>query len=277
MIGRLLADELSKRLGQTVLVENRPGAGTIVGTQSVVESTADGYTLLIGGLSNIIFNAGLYQNLRYDPMLDLIPVALPFSVSYSLVGSKHLPYTTTKQIIDAAKMSPGKLTLANAGRGTGQHILGAAFQKASGTQMLEVSYRGSTAVYPDLLSGRVDLFVDTTTAALPYIQSGQVNGIAILTAKRSPSAPDLPTTTEAGVPGLEMDGWIGLFAPANTPPDVMGRLQRAIEDAMPELKPRFKSVGGEAMGMPPERLKCYLQSTYDKWTKIIREADIHLD
>jgi tripartite-type tricarboxylate transporter receptor subunit TctC len=277
VIGRLLADQLSKRLGQSVIVENRPGAGTVVGTQSVVDSPADGYTLLIGGLSNIIFNAGLYKNLRHDPMRDLVPVALPFNLTYSLVGSKQSPYATPKGIIAAAKANPGKLTLANAGRGTGQHILGAAFMKTTGTQMLEVPYRGSTAVYPDLLSGRVDLFVDSTTAALPYIKSGQVNGIAILAAKRSPLAPDLPTMTEAGVPGLEIDGWVGLFAPAKTPPDAIARLQREIANAMAELKPRFEAAGGEPMSVPPDQLKSYLQADYDKWIKVIREADIRLE
>ena len=143
--------------------------------------------------------------------------------------------------------------------------------------MLEVPYRGSTAVYPDLLSGRVDLFVDSTTAALPYIKSGQVNGVAILTARRSPHAPDLPTMTEADVPGLEIDGWVGLFAPAKTPPDAIARLQREIANAMPELKPRFEAAGGEPMDVPPERLKSYLQADYDKWIKIIREADIRLE
>jgi tripartite-type tricarboxylate transporter receptor subunit TctC len=277
VIGRLLADQLSKRLGQNVIVENRPGAGTVVGTQSVVDAPADGYTLLIGGLSNIIFNAGLYKNLRHDPMRDLVPVALPFNLSYSLVGSKQSPYANPKEIIAAAKASPGKLTLANAGRGTGQHILGAAFMKTTGTQMLEVPYRGSTAVYPDLLSGRVDLFVDSTTAALPYIKSGQVNGIAILTARRSPLVPDLPTMTEAGVPGLEIDGWVGLFAPAKTPPDAIARLQREIANAMAELKPRFEAAGGEPMYVPPDRLKSYLQADYDKWIKVIRDADIRLE
>jgi tripartite-type tricarboxylate transporter receptor subunit TctC len=277
VVGRLLADQLSKRLVQNVIVENRPGAGTIVGTQFVVDSPADGYTLLIGGLSNIIFNAGLYKNLRHDPMRDLVPLALPFNLSYSLVGSKQSPYVTPQQIIDAAKATPGKLTLANAGRGTGQHILGAAFIKITGTQMLEVPYRGSTAVYPDLLSGRVDLFVDSTTAALPYVKSGQVNGIAILAARRSPHAPDLPTMTEAGVLGLEIDGWVGLFAPAKTPPNAIARLQREIANAMPELKPRFEAAGGEPMEVPPERLQSYLQADYDKWIKIIRDADIRLE
>ena len=191
-------------------------------------------------------------------MRDLVPVALPFNLSYSLVGSKQSPYATPKQVIDAAKANPGKLTLANAGRGTGQHILGAAFMKVTATQMLEVPYRGSTAVYPDLLSGRVDLFVDLTTAALPYIKSGDVNGIAILTARRSPHAPDLPTMTEAGVLGLEIDGWVGLFTPAMTPPNAIARFQREIANAMAELKPRFEAAGGEPMDVPPERLKSYL-------------------
>ena len=205
IVGRLLADQLAKRLGQTVVVENRPGAGTIVGTQAAISAPADGYTLLVGGLSNIVFNAGLYKNLPYDPLNDLVPVALVFNISYTLVGAKELPYSTPKDVIEAAKKSPGKISLANAGLGTGQHILGAAFAKITGTQFLEVPYRSSSAAYPDLLSGRVDLFVDSTPAALPYIKSGQAKGLSILAAKRSPQAPDVPTMTEAGVPGLEID------------------------------------------------------------------------
>ena len=178
IVGRLLADQLAKRLGQTVVVENRPGAGTIVGTQAAISAPADGYTLLVGGLSNIVFNAGLFKNLPYDPLNDLVPVALVFNISYTLVGAKELPYSTPKDVIEAAKKSPGKITLANAGLGTGQHILGAAFAKITGTQFLEVPYRSSSAAYPDLLSGRVDLFVefDTRSAALHQVGPGQGPG-----------------------------------------------------------------------------------------------------
>jgi tripartite-type tricarboxylate transporter receptor subunit TctC len=196
IVGRLLADQLTKRLGQTVVVENRPGAGSIVGTQAVVASPPDGYTLLIGGLSNIVFNAGLYQKLSYDPLNDLEPVALVFNISYTLVGHKGLPYSTPKEIVEAARKNPGTLKVANAGVGTGQHVVGAAFQKITGTKMLEVSYRGSVAAFPDLLAGRVDLFFDSTPAAMPYIKSGQAKSIAILTAKRNPQMPDVPTMTE---------------------------------------------------------------------------------
>jgi tripartite-type tricarboxylate transporter receptor subunit TctC len=277
LVGRLLADQLTKRLGQTVLVENRPGAGTIVGTQSVVTSAPDGYTLLVGGLSNIVFNAGLYKKLSYDPLADLVPVALVFNISYTLVGAKSLPYTTPQQVIEAARKNPGALKLANAGVGTGQHLLGAALQKITGTQMLEVPYRGSSAVFPDLISGRVDLFLDSTPAALPYVKSGQVNGIAIMAAKRNEQMPSVPTMTESGVPGLEIDSWIGLFAPAKTPPAVIARLQKEIADALPELKPRFEQSGGELMQIPAERLPAFVKADYDKWIKIIREAGISLD
>ena len=205
IVGRALADQLSKRLDQTVIVENRPGAGTVVGTQAVIQSQADGYTLLVGGLSNIAFNVGLYNKPPYDPLKDLVPVALVFNISYTLIGNKSSPYASPKEIVAAAKKNPGKLTVANVGVGSGQHIVGAAFMKITGTQLLEVPYRGPALAYPDILSGRVDLFFDSTPSALNYIKSGQVRGIGILTAKRNPQAPDVPTMTESGVPGLEID------------------------------------------------------------------------
>jgi tripartite-type tricarboxylate transporter receptor subunit TctC len=277
LVGRLLADQLSKRLGQSVVVENRPGAGTIVGTQAAANAAPDGYTLLVGGLSNIVFNAGLYQKLPYDPLNDLVPVALVFNISYTLVAYKNLPYSTPQEVIAAAKKDPGALKLANAGTGTGQHLLGAAFMKFTGTRFLEVPYRGSAAAFPDLLAGRVDLFLDSTPAALPYVKSGQAKGIGILTAKRNPQMPDVPTMTESGIPNLEIDSWIGLFAPAKTPPAAIARLQAEIAQAMPELKPRFEQAGGEPIELSPDRLQPFIAAEYEKWIKIIREAGIRLD
>src|SRR6516165_619419 len=178
IVGRALADQLAKRLDQTVVVENRAGAGSVVGTQAVIQSPADGYTLLVGGLSNVVFNVGVYNKPPYDPLKDLVPVALVFNISYSLIGSKASPYASPKEIVAAAKKSPGKLTF----------IVGAAFMKITGTQLLDVPYRGPALAYPDVLSGRVDLFFDSTPSALNYIKSGQVRGIGILTAKRNPQA-----------------------------------------------------------------------------------------
>jgi tripartite-type tricarboxylate transporter receptor subunit TctC len=277
IVGRLLADQLSKRLGQNFVVENRPGAGTVVGTQSVVQSPADGYTLLVGGLSNIVFNAGLYKSLSYDPLKDLVPVALVFNTSYTLVGNKGLPFATAKEMVAAAKKNPGKLTVANVGVGSGQHIVGLAFQKITGTKLLDVSYRGASLAYPDVLSGRVDLFFDSTPSALPHIKSGQLKGIGILTAKRNPQAPDVPTMTESGIAGLEIDSWIGLFAPAKTPPAAIARLQEAIAQALPELRPRIVTAGGEPMDVAPAALNGIIRADYDRWIGIIREAGIRLD
>ena len=167
--------------------------------------------------------------------------------------------------------------MANAGVGTGQHVVGAAFQAITGTKMLEVPYRGSSLAFPDLLAGRVDLFFDSTPAALPYVKSGQAKGIAILTAKRHPDMPNVPTMTESGVPGLEIDSWIGIFAPAKTPPAVIARLQKEIAAAAPEMKPRLATLGGELMEIPPDKLNAVIKADTDKWLKIIKDAGIHLD
>lgn len=277
ILGRLVADQLSRRLKQTFVVENRPGGGTIVGTKAAIAAEPDGYTLLVGGLSNIVFNAGLYKNLSYDPLKDLVPVALVLNISYTLVGSPTLPYKTPKEIVAAAKANPGGIKLANAGVGTGQHVVGAAFQAITGTKMLDVPYRGSALAFPDLLSGRVDLFFDSTPAALPYVKSGQAKGIAILTSKRNAAAPDVPTMTESGVPGLEIDSWIGIFAPAKTPPAVIALLQKHIAEAGPEIRPKLVNVGGELMEVPPDKLGAVVKADYDKWLKIIKDAGIHLD
>src|SRR5262245_14799744 len=162
LVGRLLADQLTRRLGQTVVVENRAGGGMNIGTQAVAIAPPDGYTLLIGGLANMAFNAGLYKKLPYDALADFVPVALVFNISYTMVGANTLPYATPKEVIAAAKKEPDAVKMAHVGIGSGQHIFGAAFQKITGTKFLEVSYRGSAAAFPDVIAGRVDVFFDST-------------------------------------------------------------------------------------------------------------------
>jgi tripartite-type tricarboxylate transporter receptor subunit TctC len=277
ILGRLVADQLSKRMNQSFVVENRPGAGTIVGTKAAIAAEPDGYTLLVGGLSNIVFNDGLYKTPPYNAQKELVPVALILNIGYTLVASPEFPHKTAKDIIAAAKANPGAIKLANAGVGTGQHVVGAAFQSITGTKFLEVPYRGSSLAFPDLLAGRVDLFFDSTPGALPHIKSGKAKGVAILTSKRHPDMPDVPTMTEAGVPGMEIDSWIGIFAPAKTPPAVIAALQKHIAEAGPEMKPRLAAAGGELMDVPPAKLQSVVKADYDRWIKIIRDAKITLD
>jgi tripartite-type tricarboxylate transporter receptor subunit TctC len=277
LIGRYLADALSKRMGQAFFVENKAGAGTVVGTVAAAQSEPDGYTLMIGGLSNMAFNSALYAKLAYDPLKDFVPVALVYRFGYVMVGRKDLPQKTLQDIVAAAKARPGSITVATAGVGTGQQLVAAAFMKAAGVKFLEVPYKGSPPAFTDLLAGRVDLFFDSIAAGLPYVQSGQARGIAVLSSKRSRLAPDVPTLSEAGVPGLDVDSWLGVFAPAKTPPAVLARLRTEIRAALPDLKERFENSGGEAWDLPDGKLDAFVASEYEDWTKLIREAGIKLD
>ena len=277
LVGRQLADALSKRMGQAFVVENKPGAGTVVGTQAASQSEPDGYTLVVGGLSNMAFNSALYSKLGYDPRKDFVPVALIYKFGYVMVGRKDLPHAKLQDIIAAAKANPGSISVATAGVGTGQHLVAAAFMKAAGVKFQEIPYKGSPPAFTDLLAGRIDLFFDSNAAGLPYVQSGQARGIAVLASKRSPLAPDVPTMSEAGVPGLDVDSWLGIFAPAKTPPDVIAKLRRDIRASLPELKERFEKSGGEVWDLPDDKLDAFVASEYASWTKLIREAGIKLD
>jgi tripartite-type tricarboxylate transporter receptor subunit TctC len=277
LIGRQLADALSKRTGQSFFVENKPGAGTVVGTQAAAQSEPDGYTLVVGGLSNMAFNSALYSKLGYDPRADFVPVALVYRFGYVMVARKDFPQATLADIVAAAKANPGAISVATAGVGTGQHLVAAAFMKAAGVKFQEVPYKGSPPAFTDLLAGRIDLFFDSIAAGLPYVQSGQARGVAVLSSKRSPLAPDVPTMSEAGVPGLDVDSWLGIFAPAKTPPQIIAKLRADIRAVLPDLRERFEKSGGEVFDLPNDKIDTFVKAEYDTWTKLIREAGIKLD
>lgn len=277
LVGRYLADMLSKRMGQGFFVENKVGAGTVVGTQAAAQSEPDGYTLVVGGLSNMAFNSALNSKLSYDPLRDFVPVALVYRFGYVMVGRKDLPQSSLQDIVAAAKAKPDSISVATAGTGTGQHLVAEAFMKAAGVKLLVVPYKGSPPAFTDLLAGRIDLFFDSIAAGLPYVQSGQARGIAVLSSKRSPLAPDVPTMSEAGVPGLDVDSWLGIFAPAKTPPEIIAKLRREIRAGLPDLKERFEKSGGEVWDLPDDRLDGFVASEHQSWTKLIREAGIKLD
>jgi tripartite-type tricarboxylate transporter receptor subunit TctC len=277
VVARFLGEQLSARLGQGFVVENKTGAGTVIGTQSAIAARPDGYTLLAGGLSNIVFNSSLYRNAPYDAQKQLVPIAIVYRLAYMLVGSNETPFKNVKEIIAAAKTKPGSINLATGGVGTGQQLTAVAFMKATDTKLYEVPYKGALAVYPDLIAGRVDVFFDSITAALPLVQAGKIRGFAILAPQRSPEAPNIPTMDEAGITGINVDSWIGLFAPAGTPTPVIERLQKEIAAAAPELKAKFVAVGGDYMTVPPETLGSFVRSEHDKWTRIIKDAGITLE
>jgi tripartite-type tricarboxylate transporter receptor subunit TctC len=276
IVGRLLANKLTEQFGQSFFVENRTGAGTLVGTQSAAGAPADGYTLVVGGLSNIVFNFALYQKVPYEPE-DFVPVAIVYTFPYLMVARSDLPQKDLAEIISYGRQSPGKLTIAHPGSGSGQQIVAAAFMKLTGTTMVEVPYRSTQAAYPDLIAGRVDLLFDSAAASLPYVTARKVRGIALLAPQRHAKLPNLPTMAEAGLPGLDVESWIGLFTPARTPPEILAHLRRETRIAATGLKDQFEKTGGELMQLPVAETDKFIRSEFDLWTRVIRDAGIRLD
>jgi len=276
LVGRLVGQRLSELLGQQVVVENRTGAGTLIGTEAAAKSPADGYTLLVGGFSNIAANVGLYKQLPYDPLADFVPVGMVCGVAYALVARKDLPQSSLGEIIDFARANPRKVTYASAGVGSGQHIIAAALGHLTGVEIVHVPYRGAQAAYQDLLAGRVDLFFDNAATAKPYLDSGQVKGFAVSTAARWPALPQLPTVVETGVAKLELESWFAIFARAGTPPAVLDRLRTEMAKVVqtPELAERFEKGGNRMLRMAPAETEVFIRSEVAKWPPIIRQAGI---
>ncbi len=275
-VGRLLADRLGKALGQAVVVENRPGSGTLIGTDAVAKAAPDGYTLLTGSVSNIALNMGLYPNLPYDSLRDFEPVGLAVSYSYTLMARKDLPFKSLKELVAEAKARPAKLTYASAGNGSGQHVLAAALWHLAGVQLVHVPYRGAQAAYQDLLGGRVDVFFDLSPTARPQVDAGNVKALAVSGATRNAMHPDVPTITETGTAALDLESWFGLFAPVRTPPDVLERLRSELSRviAAPDVVDAFQKAGGKAMNLNVGEARALVQRDVQRWMRLIREAEI---
>ncbi len=275
-VGRILADKLGPLLGQTVLVENRVGAGTRVGTEAASKAAPDGHTLLLGALSNIALNAGLYTDLPYDPLKDFTPIGLAVTWSYTLVARKDLPQKDLKELIAYARANPEKVTFASAGKGSGQHIAMAATAQLAGVKLTHVAYRGAQAAYQDILGGRVDLFFDISSTARSQVDAGTVRALAVSSKDRQAMHPDVPSVMETGVAPLDMESWFGLFAPAATPAPVLVRLRAEFAKivAMPEVAELFAKTGGRVMKLSVPETEALMKSEVTRWTKLITEAGL---
>ncbi len=274
-IGRLLAEGLSQETGQAFVVENRVGAGTLVGTQSVAASAPDGYTLLVGGLANMAFNFGLHKDPRYT-VGDFTPVAMVGAFTYALVARKDLPQSTLAQVIDFAKANPGKLTIATSGLGTGQHISAVLLKQLAKIDILEIAYKGAQPAYIDLLAGRVDLFFDNTTTARPFIADGRVKPLVTSGPVRDALLPNVPTGKEAGLEGLVLDSWLGLFAPAKTPPSIVAQLRAATVKVVQSesVKQRLEGNGWRILSMSPAETEAFVRNEAEKWPRFLNQAGI---
>lgn len=278
-IARTLGEEMSQTLGQSIVVENRPGAGGNIGAELVARSPADGYTMLIVA-NGMAVNPALYRKLTYDPIKDFAPVSLLAVVPNVLVANKaKTSAKTVPEVIASAKSQPGKYTYASAGNGTSIHLAGELFTSMAGVELLHVPYKGSGPAVTDLLGGQVDYMFDSITSAKPHIDAGKLTAIAVTTSKRSATLPNVPTVAEAGLPGYELSPWFAAFVPAGTPPAVVESLNRAMVEALrkPAVQKRLAAIGAEPIGSTPAELKQHLAKETDKWGKLIRTRGIRAD
>jgi tripartite-type tricarboxylate transporter receptor subunit TctC len=278
VVARTLAQEMARDLGVSVIVENKPGAGTIIGTQAVAVSEPDGYTLLMGTFANAV-NPSLNAKLPYDPNKDFAPVALVARSFNIVVVNPKSEIKSIADLIAAAKADPGKLSYGTYGTGTSAHLAGELFKNLAKVDLTTVPYKGAAPAITDLIGGQIQVMFTTVASAASLIEAGQLRALAVTSAERSPAFPDLPTVAEAGVPGYAAESWYGLFAPAKTPREVVDRLNKSA--ALAVQSEAFKRLGvNEGLVMvarPPEELERYFRGEEERWRKVIQDAGIKVE
>ena len=275
IIARIVAQQLHEALGQPVVVDNRGGAGSTLGTDIVAKAPADGYTMLLGNIS-LAFNAWLYRKLPYNAVKDLAPVTMVAVQPNIVVVHPSVPAKTIKEFAELARKQPGKLTFASAGAGSGTHLAGEMIKDIFKVDMLHVPYKGTGPALSDLIGGQVKMMVSTFASALPHVKSGKLRALGVTSLKRSAATPDVPTLDESGVPGYDYSTWYALFVPAGTPRSAIEKLNQATRKvlAQAETRQRLDGQGVEALGGTAAELGAYLKSETAKWGKVVRAANI---
>jgi tripartite-type tricarboxylate transporter receptor subunit TctC len=276
IISRIVGQQLSKQLGVTVVIENKAGAGTVVGTETAAKAQPDGYTLLAGLTANMAVNPSLFKRLPYDSLRDFTPAGMMAQFPFVIVVSKDFPAHSVKELIALAKAKPGQINFASAGNGSGQHLSAELFKLMTGTELVHVPYRGAAPAYTDVISGRTPVFFDNLAGALGQIKAGTVRALAVTGPERSPSLPDVPTVAEAGVPGYKNTVWFGLWAPKNTPPNIIDKLHAQIVQAVsaPAVKEQITKHAGVPMTTPLGEIEPMLKEDIAKWADVIKRANI---
>jgi len=278
-IARILGDKAGKTLGQTFVIENKAGAGGNIGADMVAKSPADGYTIMITSIG-MATNKPLYNKLTYDPVKDFAPVSLLAVVPNVLVTNSTQPNVkTVADVIAAARKAPDQLTYASAGNGTSIHLAGEMFTSLAKIEMMHIPYKGSGPAVSDLLGGQVNYMFDSITSARNHIQSGKLRALAVTTAKRSKSLPNVPTMAEAGVTGYDVSPWFAVFAPAGTPAPIIAKLNKVLIETMkqPDVIERLDAIGAEPVGSTPVALASHLVRESAMWTQLITDRKIKLD
>jgi tripartite-type tricarboxylate transporter receptor subunit TctC len=278
IIARLVGQKLSERLGQQVIIDNRGGAGGMIGTELAARSTADGYTLTMGTTSTHVIAPAAYPTVKYDPVKDFTPITLVASTPYLLVVNPSVQAKTLKEFIGLMKAQPGKLNYASAGAGSTTHLAMEMLKLSSGTDIVHVPYSGNGPAGTAVLGGQVQALFGSMPAVLPQAKAGKMRPIAVGTAKRSPALPDVPTVAEQGFPGFEVSLWLGFFAPKGTPAPIMSKLYNELVAIAksPEMKEQFERNGADPAWATPAELTKLMQAELAKYSKVIKQANIKL-
>jgi tripartite-type tricarboxylate transporter receptor subunit TctC len=276
-IARLLADKWGQSLGQTITVDNKPGAGGNIGADFVAKSPPDGATLVVGTVGTHAINAALYDKMPYNHIKDFTPITFLASTPNLLVVNKNVPAGTVKELVELAKKTP--LSFGSSGSGTSIHLSGELFNTMAGVKMQHIPYKGRAQAVPDLLGGRIAMIFDNMPSALPLVKAGEVKAIAVTSATRSPAAPNIPTIAESGLAGFEATSWFALYAPAGLPRDVQARINAETVRvmALPDVKEKLSSLGLEVATGTPEALGTFMQAETAKWSKVVKESGAKLD
>jgi tripartite-type tricarboxylate transporter receptor subunit TctC len=276
-ICRAVAQPLSERLGKTVVVENRPGAGSVIGTATGAKASPDGYTMVMAGSGSLAISATMYKKLPYDPVRDFIHLALGGKVPFVLVVNPSLPVRTVGELVAYAKEHPGKLSFASGGPGSPHHLYGELLKSMTGIEMTHVPYKGSAPALTDVIAGHVPILFSDTVPSLPQIREGKVRALGVSTAVRLPSAPEIPPIAEVGVPGFDAAGWGVFSVPAGTPKEVVAKLKAALDAAiaLPEVQQQIIKLGLIPGGASsPEELQRFISSEIARWAKVVTQAGL---
>jgi tripartite-type tricarboxylate transporter receptor subunit TctC len=279
VLARAVGVELSKALGQPVVVESKPGAGSTLGADFVAKSKADGYTLLMGAVHHTIASS-VYKKLPYDFQKDFAPVTTVALVPNVLVVNPAVtPVKTVQELVAYGKANPGKLAFGSNGNGTAQHLIGSQFEMMSGTDILHVPYKGSGPLTTDLLGGQIAMSFDTITPVLPHIKAGKLRALGVTTGKRSSALPDVPTLDEAGMKGFNLGTWFGILAPAGTPKDVVTRLNTEIVKIInaPDFRKKMEEIGAETVGNTPDQMAKQIKDDTDRYAKLVKDAKVVIE
>jgi tripartite-type tricarboxylate transporter receptor subunit TctC len=275
-MGRELATQLGGRLGQTMIVENKPGASQMIGAEAVAKAPGDGYTLFLGSISSLVLNTYAQKAISYDPVKDFAPVSMFFTSPMYLVVNPALPVRNVQEFIAYGKANPGKITFGSIGTGSSLHLAGEMFKSMAGLEMLHIPYKGSVPALTDLISGQITAMFDAGTSALPQVRGGKLRVLAATSAQRLSGTPEIPTIAEAGVPGYDASLWFAIVAPAATPRPIIQRLSTEINEILkqPALRERYKANGVELSGSTPEELAAKIQTDLVRWTDLQKKAGV---